>query len=361
MAYTPGTVHNVSGTGEIAVSAPVGLRWGITAHPAYLAAQPGTPLEWRNLGRFSVGNDDGDLPAVELRHLEQLEYPLPDSLTRLSYTLANGVSASVTELVGSFDSGGGDPAEVAALQAQVADLQADLADAQAEVAAASATIIEQQATIEQLQGQTGAPAGPLVSNIAVTHTATTLTVTWDTDIPADSQLEYGGSAAYGQLSAYAAALVSAHSVTVTGLQPQTTYHARPRSSAPYTGLGADQVLTTDADPTLLYSGSLVAPAPGSNSVYTTDGPIDVADWPIVIAVHNDAAAGGGTLTGGTSQCTGNGVHIAGSFITEIAPGATWDTGPLDYSIASCDSPLMVTCNADGVHAIPWTVTIRRAS
>lgn len=354
MALDQGASHTLTGQGQTAIESPAALRLAVAAAPSWAGEDFGTPPRFHDLGRLNLGNVDGWLPAVELLHEHQLMYPLPAGLTLLAWTLAPGVDVTAVELLGAVDGGGGDPGQLEALQAQLAAVQTQLD-------LANVTIADQAETIIELQSTGGGPTGPIVSNIAVTHGASTFTVTWDTDVPADGQLEYGGTAAYGQLSAYSATLETSHSVTVTGLQPQTQYHVRPRSSAPYTGLGADQVLTTDADPTLLYSGSLVAPAPGTNSVYTTDAAIPVGDWPIEIAVHNDAAAGGGTLTGGAVQCTGNGLHIAGSFVTEVLPGATWSSGTLDYSIASCDSPLMVTCNADGVHAIPWTVTVRRAA
>ena len=56
------------------------------------------------------------------------------------------------------------------------------------------------------------------------------TVTWTTDEPSDSRVDYGTSpAALGQ-NASDAASVTAHSVRLTGLTPGTTYHYRVRSA-----------------------------------------------------------------------------------------------------------------------------------
>jgi hypothetical protein len=49
-------------------------------------------------------------------------------------------------------------------------------------------------------------------------------------VPADSQVEYGTTAAYGTVTVLASAKVAAHSVAITGLTGGTTYHFRVRSS-----------------------------------------------------------------------------------------------------------------------------------
>ena len=64
---------------------------------------------------------------------------------------------------------------------------------------------------------------PVMSGVAATPGATTATVTWTTDEPADSRVEYGLTAAYGQARS-AAALVTSHS-----LEPE---RARLRDDVP---------------------------------------------------------------------------------------------------------------------------------
>jgi chitodextrinase len=78
---------------------------------------------------------------------------------------------------------------------------------------------------------TSAPAPPLIvagpSLAAVTGTSATLT--WTTDEPADSTIEYGPTAAYGA-SVSSAVLSLGHALTITGLLPEATYHARVLSA-----------------------------------------------------------------------------------------------------------------------------------
>ncbi len=73
--------------------------------------------------------------------------------------------------------------------------------------------------------ETGTPkiltSAPYESSI----TSTTLTFTWKTDLPTTSVVRYGTTTAYGS-EAGDSARVFNHSVTLTGLQPGTVYHAQ---------------------------------------------------------------------------------------------------------------------------------------
>jgi hypothetical protein len=70
-------------------------------------------------------------------------------------------------------------------------------------------------------GASSISSGSLTTNSAV--------VTWQTNKPADSQVEYGTTTAYGTLTALDGTLVTSHSQTLTNLQPATTYQFRVRS------------------------------------------------------------------------------------------------------------------------------------
>ena len=66
---------------------------------------------------------------------------------------------------------------------------------------------------------------PTITNIAATGITTdSAAISWDTDEPADSLVQYGtGSGSY-LLTAFSATAVTSHSVTLTGLSPETTYY-----------------------------------------------------------------------------------------------------------------------------------------
>src|SRR3989441_8348210 len=113
------------------------------------------------------------------------------------------------------------------------------------------------------------------------------TITWATDEAWDSQVEYGLTSAYGSVSALASALVSSHSVGLSGLTASTVYHYRVKSrdAAGNLATSADATFTTAAPPdTTPPTVSLTAPAAGSTVAGTADVP--------TTASHTLAVVGG---------------------------------------------------------------------
>ncbi|MGH9797192.1 MAG: LamG-like jellyroll fold domain-containing protein, partial [Candidatus Polarisedimenticolia bacterium] len=74
---------------------------------------------------------------------------------------------------------------------------------------------------------TAAPSISAVASSGVTTTAAT--ITWTTNEPADSQVEYGTTTAYGSQSTRDATLATGHTQTLAGLIAGTLYHYRVRS------------------------------------------------------------------------------------------------------------------------------------
>ncbi len=71
---------------------------------------------------------------------------------------------------------------------------------------------------------------PTISGvIASNQTGNSATVGWTTNEPATSQVEYGLTTSYGTLTPIDNALLTSHSVNLTGLLPGTTYNYRVRS------------------------------------------------------------------------------------------------------------------------------------
>lgn len=78
----------------------------------------------------------------------------------------------------------------------------------------------------------GAPdtTPPVISGVASgSLTQNSATVSWTTNEPADTQVEYGTTTAYGSTTTLNAALVISHSQVVAGLTAGTLYHYRVRS------------------------------------------------------------------------------------------------------------------------------------
>ena len=94
--------------------------------------------------------------------------------------------------------------------------------------------------------------GPTISNIQATTTATTATVTWDTDEAATSSLAFGTTTSYGETSTTTSAGTS-HSVTLTSLDPDTMYHfqVQAQDAAGNTATSSDQTFATGEEPVVI--------------------------------------------------------------------------------------------------------------
>lgn len=82
---------------------------------------------------------------------------------------------------------------------------------------------------------------PNLSNISSFDTSQSAIITWTTSTPADSQVDYGPTASYGSSTPLDANLVTAHSVTLSQLVPNTLYHYRVRS----TDAGGTRLVSSD--------------------------------------------------------------------------------------------------------------------
>jgi len=92
---------------------------------------------------------------------------------------------------------------------------------------------------------------PIISSVTATSiTQTGATITWTTNVPANSQVEYGTTSSYGSTTTLDTNLVTSHSEAITGLSPNTTYHYAVMSMA-------FNLQTTSSDYTFQTSGGAV--------------------------------------------------------------------------------------------------------
>lgn len=107
----------------------------------------------------------------------------------------------------------------------------------------------------------------LLRNVAIFNISSySATVSWKTNIPADSQVEYGTTIEYGLTTPLVTELVTSHVIQLSGLTPSTTYHFRVRSAAT---IGGVEFVAVSADSTFTTS----APAP---SIVLTANPVNIA-------------------------------------------------------------------------------------
>ncbi|MGH9193436.1 MAG: PKD domain-containing protein, partial [Acidimicrobiales bacterium] len=65
--------------------------------------------------------------------------------------------------------------------------------------------------------------GPVISQVVARPGPGRVTITWRTDVPADSQVEYGPTTTYGSSTFLDRTLVTSHSVTIAGLARKAQY------------------------------------------------------------------------------------------------------------------------------------------
>lgn len=139
----------------------------------------------------------------------------------------------------------------------------------------------------------GLAPGLTVGPSGTSGATTSFTVTWTTDEPSDSRLEYGLTGSYGS-AAYAATPVTAHSLTVTGLTAATEYHFRA-GSTDACGNGpawsSDGTVTTQAVSATLDLGGYQLIQTSTDKTYTLPpGTTVSAGGYVVIARNADKAA-----------------------------------------------------------------------
>lgn len=93
---------------------------------------------------------------------------------------------------------------------------------------------------------------PAISNISANNVSTTgTTITWSTDEPSTSQIEYGTTTVYGNTTTEDKSMVTAHQASLSNLHANTTYHYRVIStnSSGQTSYSSDRAFTTTSNPT----------------------------------------------------------------------------------------------------------------
>ena len=135
-------------------------------------------------------------------------------------------------------------------------------------------------------------SGPVISDIAVTQGGAQATVTWTTDEPASSKVEFGSTASYGAVSQNAA-LVTSHSLEMGPITCGHSYHFRITSIDAATNGTTTADQTFDANPC---AGGVVSDAfssPTLHSRWTFVNPVGDVPPPVMTGtdVRFDLPAG----------------------------------------------------------------------
>jgi spore germination protein YaaH len=167
---------------------------------------------------------------------------------------------------------------------------------------AAAALVDSGATVAG--ARLGLPAAvtpsDFLSNVSATPSSdgTSAVISWTSSVPADGQVHYGTSTSYDTWSTWASVAVTSHSITLTGLATNTTYHF---------------------------------------SVHSIDASGNIAAFPE-----------GSFTTGGGSVVTANGHHICGWLLATGYTTPDQDPGYLDFAAHATDF--------DAVHPMWWHIT-----
>ena len=178
---------------------------------------------------------------------------------------------------------------------------------------------------------------PVLSGVTASATGpASATITWTTDEPADSQVEYGLTTGYGSASALDAGKVTAHTVSLTGLAAGSLYHYRVKSkdAAGNLAVSSDAVFTTAPAPdTTPPTVSLTAPAADSAVSGAIAVSATAADNVGVVGVQFklDNANMGSELTAGPYAIVWNttGVPNGSHTLSAVARDAAGNTATSD--------------------------------
>src|SRR5712691_11334709 len=154
------------------------------------------------------------------------------------------------------------------------------------------------------------PSALTISNPGSSNgTATSAAISWQTNVPATSQVEYGTTTSYGSSTAPDSTMLTSHQENLTSLKPATTYHFRVHSTdANYnTAVSGDSTFSTTPD-TTAPAVSITAPANGA----TVSGTVTVT------------ADGTDNVSVASVQFQLDGARL-GSLVTTAPYSVSWDT------------------------------------
>jgi hypothetical protein len=206
---------------------------------------------------------------------------------------------------------------------------------------------------------------PVITSISSgSPTPYSATITWTTDEPATSQVNHGTTTAYGTASS-SAALVTSHSIALTGLTASIPYHFQVESvdGQGNTATSSDQTFTTPAD-THAPSVSISAPANGAtvsgSSVTLT---ASASDTTAVASVQFgvDGANIGAAITSSpyTTMWNSTGVADGSHTLSAVAKNTVGNYATSSFSVSVDNTPpaiSAITPNsiASSTETITWT-------
>ena len=169
------------------------------------------------------------------------------------------------------------------------------------------------------------------------------TVSWTTDEPATTQVEYGTTTAYGSQTTLDSSLTTAHRQTLSGLSAGTTYHYRVRSR------DAAGNLATSPDATFTTPASADTTAPVISAVAQSAGAVSwTTDEPATTQVeYGTTTAYGSQTTLDSSLTTAHRQTLSG-----LSAGTTYH-----YRVKSADAAGNAAASPDATFTTPTSAPL----
>ena len=173
---------------------------------------------------------------------------------------------------------------------------------------------------------------PVISNVATSEiTNTSATVTWTTDEVSDSVVNYGTDTTLGTMESDST-LVTTHSITLTGLTPETTYNYEVKSTD-----SSGNTATDDNNSVYYTFATIKSPTPpAGNKMHITDISMD----------YDTKSAGPNVFTWALATVTV--VNSSGSPVSGAQVTGTWSNLTLDSDTATTGTDGKVTLRSDSV-------------
>ena len=167
---------------------------------------------------------------------------------------------------------------------------------------------------------------PVISGVAILNvTSSGALISWTTDKPSTSQVEWGASASYGNSSPLDSSMVTSHAVALGGLSANTLYHFRVKSqdAAGSQVVSNDSTFTTSAAPSLRPTQPIAgAPAPSATILWSADMETgDLTQWAADLDGLVDNARTG-IATASTDYS-----HV-GSYSAKLTLNGDWDNAEM---------------------------------
>jgi hypothetical protein len=176
---------------------------------------------------------------------------------------------------------------------------------------------------------------PAISNVTVTGiTNTSATITWTTDQASSSLVNYGVTSTYTMATTLNPALVTAHSVTLTGLTPGTLYD--------FDVVSANSLALSSTSSNTTFSTTGTAPGPVISNISTSGVMSGAATINWTTDEASTSVVNYGTTTGyGTTSTLAPLVTTHSVTLTGLTPNTTYD-----FDVASANSATTTTTSTN---------------